>query len=333
MSRTTEITPEKIMQLTNNGRDIFEWELGNIPRKNIISPLRYGDDSPSFQVKQSSSGIWIAKDYGGNQWSGNAISFVQERYALSFPEAMNKIIEDLGFRKKSKEYKSVIKNISSIKKESNYVPFIEFNEIPFTKEGAAYWNSYHLPTDFIKANNVFQVGLWAIDKKIQQKTEGEVTFVYWAEDIKKAKILRIGPNVSKGDKWRSGMHNSYLWSYFKYKGSVVDNLFIAKSYKDELVLRYLGHDVISLQSENSRVLLESGNADKINNIAINKYLTLGADKQGWLTSYEITKATGWDYFNIGRTYYKREGLEDPADFVKEYGIDPLDSLIKMKLNK
>ena len=69
------------------------------------------------------------------------------------------------------------------------------------------------------------------------------------------------------------------------------------------------------------------------NLAINKYIVTGADPQGWKTSYEITKATGWDYFNIGRTYYKTQGLEDPADFVQEYGMEPLDSLIKIKLGK
>lgn len=331
MSRTTEITPEKIMQLTNNGYDIFNWELSGIPRKNIPSPLRCGDTVPSFQVKQSRSGMWLAKDYGGNQWSGNAISFVQERYGLSFPEAMQKIVQDLGLKEKSRVYKPIIKNIQP--KVKNYVPLIEFNEIPFSSKGAAYWNSYHLSTDFLQANNVFEIGLWAIDKKIQKKTEGEVTFCYYAEDIQKPKILRIGPNVPKEDKWRSGMHNSYLWSYYKYENNPVQDLFVAKSYKDELVLRFLGYEVISLQSENVKVLLESGNVEKINKVSSNPIITLGADPQGWKTSYQITKATGWDYFNIGRNYYKLYELEDPADFVQEFGMEPLKTLIDLKLNK
>lgn len=331
MSRTTEITPEKIMQLTNNGYDIFNWELGHIPRKNIPSPLRCGDNIPSFQVKQSKSGMWTFRDYGGDQKSGNAISFIQERYNLTFSEAINKIVQDLGLKEKSRVYKPIIKNIQP--KVKNYVPLIEFNEIPFSSKGAAYWNSYHLPCDFLEKNNVFEVGLWAIDKKIQKKTEDEVTFVYWAEDIKKAKILRIGPNVPKEDKWRSGMHNSYLWSYYKYENNPVQDLFVAKSYKDELVLRFLGYEVISVQSENANVLLTSGNVDRINKIATNPIVVYGADPQGFKTSYQITKAIGWDYFNIGRNYYKLYKLEDPADFVQEFGMEPLKTLIDLKLNK
>lgn len=332
MSRSTEITPEKIMQLTNNGYDIFNWELSGIPKKNIPSPLRSGDTNPSFQVKQSKSGMWIGVDYGGSQWKGNAISFIQERYALSFPEALNKIVQDLGLKEKSRVYKPIVKNIQP--KIKDYVPNIEFNETPFSNKGAVYWNSYHLPADFLQANNVFEVGLWAIDKKIQKKTEDEVVFAYVPKDLdNKVKILRIGPNVPKEDKWRTNIPNNYLWSYWRYVDSPVQDLFVAKSYKDELVLRFLGYNVISVQSENSNVLLTSGNVDKINKIASNPIIVYGADPQGFKTSYQITKATGWDYFNIGRNYYKLYELEDPADFVQEFGMEPLKTLIDLKLGK
>ena len=331
MSRSTTITPEKIMKLTNNGRDIFEWELSYIPRKNISSPLRTGDSVPSFQIKQTSSGNWVFRDYGGVQQTGNAIQFIQERYGLSFIEAMEKITQDLGLREKVKDYKAIVKNISPVKK-SDYVPNIEFNIIPFDSKGAAYWNSYNLPIDFLEANNVFQVGLWAIDKKIQKKTEDEVVFAYVPKDLQnKVKILRIGPNVPKEDKWRTNLQNTYLWSYWKYKDNPVKDLFIAKSYKDELVLKFLGYDVISLQSENAKVLLEN-NVEKIDILAKNKYMVMGSDPQGRQTRIEICRKTNWDYFETDKYLYDRYQMEDPADLVKEFGLECLNNLLKLKLN-
>ena len=228
-------------------------------------------------------------------------------------------------------FDAIVKNISPVKK-SDYVPNIEFNIIPFDSKGAAYWNSYNLPIDFLEANNVFQVGLWAIDKKIQKKTEDEVVFAYVPKDLQnKVKILRIGPNVPKEDKWRTNLQNTYLWSYWKYKDNPVKDLFIAKSYKDELVLKFLGYDVISLQSENAKVLLEN-NVEKIDILAKNKYMVMGSDPQGRQTRIEICRKTNWDYFETDKYLYDRYQMEDPADLVKEFGLECLNNLLKLKLN-
>lgn len=333
MSRITNFTPKKILEMTFGGRTIWEFELGQIQRKNIPSPLRTGDDSPSFRIKQSASGIWNGVDYGGDQWSGNAIDFVQKRYELTFSEAMSKIIQDLGLQSRIKEYKPIIQNIQPILIEKD-IPYIEFDDVPFDKAHAAYWDKYHLPEDFLRKNNIFRVDKWAINKKIQPKTEGELTFGYWAENIQRAKIMRIGPNVDKGDKWRSGMENSYLWNYYRYKNlsEKLPYLFTWKSQKDELVARYLDYYSISTQSENAKVMLHSDNVSKINAITKHNIMGFGTDPQGKATSIEITKATGWDWFNIDNHHYKNEGIEDPADFVEEYGLEALDYLLKIKIN-
>jgi hypothetical protein len=333
MNRSNILSIAQILILTNNGKDIFEKELGKISYKNIESPLRSGDRSPSFSVKQNNKGIWVAKDYGGNQWSGDAIAFLQEKYGLTFYEAIEKIKQDYGLIKKSKNYKQKIKKESKQdNNKCNYSPFIEYNIIPFSKEGLQYWNQYTFDKSFLLKNDIYQIGLWSIDKKVQKKYKDEITFLYLAKDVNKVKILRIGNNVPYADKWRTNLPNTYLWHYYEYAIKKLNDLFIAKSYKDELIFRKLGYSAISLQSENAKVLLEN-NVEKINNISKNKFLALGADPQGWQTSYEITKKTNWNYFNIGRTYYKKYGLEDPADFVSFFNIDLLHTLIELKLKK
>jgi hypothetical protein len=322
--------------MTDGGRNIFEYELGQIQRKNIFSPFRTEKNAPSFRVKQSVNGSWIGIDYGGDNWTGNAIAFVQKRYGLTFSEAMSKIIQDLGLATKIKEYKPIIQNIKSTPIEKD-IPYIEFDDIPFDKAHAAYWDKYYLPETFLRENNLFRVDKWAINKKVQPKTEGELTFGYWAEDIQRAKIMRIGPNVGKGDKWRSGMENSYLWNYYRYKNipEKLSYMFTWKSQKDELVARYLNYHSISTQSENAKIMLIpelSNNVERINAITEHNIMGFGTDPQGKATSIEITKSTGWDWFNIDNHHYKNEDIEDPADFVEGYGLEALDYLLKIKLN-
>lgn len=330
ISKRTSFTAKEILRMTDGGRTIWENESILIQKKNIKSPFRK-DDAPSFRVKQSMNGNWNGIDYGGDNWSGNAIDFVQKRYGLTFSEAIDKIVQDIGLSEKNVVYKPLVQNIQPIQIEKD-IPYIEFNDKPFDKAHAAYWDKYHLPEDFLRKNNLFRVDIWSMNKKIQPKTEGEKCFAYWAEDIQRAKIMRIGPNVAKGDKWRSGMQNSYLWNYFKYTEKV-PYLFTLKSQKDELLLKYLNYNTISVQSENAKVMLEySNNVKKINKITDHNIIVFGSDPQGLTTSIEITKATGWDWFNTDGHYYKNEGIEDPADFVEVYGLEALDYLLKIKIN-
>lgn len=37
--------------------------------------------------------------------------------------------------------------------------------MPYTKEGAKYWNDYEIPTDFLIQNNIYQVKIAAVNGK------------------------------------------------------------------------------------------------------------------------------------------------------------------------
>ena len=319
MSRKDSVTVDDVWRVTRNGYDIFDKELGGVPIGNICSPLRTGDNSPSFSVYQY-NGIWFCKDYGGDQFCGNAIQFIQKKYNISFYNALQKILRGNNLRLFNKESS---KKIIHVNKD---VSLIEFSDMPFDKNHASYWNAYHLPEDFLRKKNVFQVKSWAINKKKQDKLEGELTFAYYAPDIDKTKILRI--NVDSSLKWRSGMTNSYLWNYWNYNRKVED-MFICKSYKDEMVMSYLGYDTISLQNESARILLEN-NVEKINKISSNPIMLLGTDPQGKETSIEVTKKTGWSWFNTKNHLYEKYNIVDPADFVKSFNMKQLDNLVRLK---
>ena len=69
---------EKILDKTNRGYDIFTHYLGkDVQRKLFANPFR-GDKSPSCRLyyNKRNGGIWIMKDYGASEWSGDCFSVV-----------------------------------------------------------------------------------------------------------------------------------------------------------------------------------------------------------------------------------------------------------------
>ena len=134
--------------------------------------------------------------------------------------------------------------------------------------------------------------------------------------------------MSKEEKWRSlGIGNDYIWNLWRY--TKCDNLFVCKSVKDDSVFAKLGYCSVSLQSESAKTFLDN-NVTKITNICDNPIIVMGTDPQGFNTSLDITKATGWRWFNVKDKYYKKLDANDPAELVRVYNLKKLKSELKEK---
>lgn len=314
--RSDVIDKKSILFRTNNGLDVYKKEL-NLIKKNgnytCLCPF-HNEKTPSFYIYPNGN----FKCFGCSE-SGDIFSFIMKRYGLKFNEAAKKI---------DGEFKSAIVAPKIIKPvvEQQKKLLVEFQECKFTKQAHKYWNEYGFSEDFLNKNNVFQVKAVAINKKIWKIPDNAVRFVYFAPDIKEAKFLTIGKDVTKDDKWRSiNIPNSYLWFYHEYTSC--DNLFISKSVKDALVFKMLGLCSIAVQSENAKVLLK--NAEKINKISKNPVVVFGTDDQGKNESIITTKETGWAWFNT-KNYLLKYGINDVAEYIKEFGLEVLRTELKQK---
>ena len=92
---------EKILDKTNRGYDIFTHYLGkDVQRKLFVNPFR-GDKSPSCRLyyNKRNGGIWIMKDYGASEWSGDCFSVVAKSMNINpmtdFRELLRTIDKDL----------------------------------------------------------------------------------------------------------------------------------------------------------------------------------------------------------------------------------------------
>jgi len=331
MGRNSIITIEDINNITDNGRLVFEKEIGKFSTtQNISSPLRVGDSNPSFRIYQNNSFIWSFKDYGGQQKCGSYITFIQELYGLNFQQCLDKIWKDFNGNN-TKFTKKIIEKPKEIKKE----PLLfEFNDCRFTDNHKRYMDDYQLDEEYLNSRDVWAVDKWAINKKIVHKTSGEYNFAYVHKDkdgkeTGKLKILSLGKNVDVKHKWKTTVPNHWLW-YTHLINDECKDLWIVKSVKDANVLhKHFNLCSISVQNESSQILLEN-NYDYLESINKRKIVNFGTDFQGWHESYVITYLTDWSYFNVPNSTYDHFKLEDVSDYVKYFGVNSLRTLLKQK---
>lgn len=332
MSRSEIITAKDVLNITNGGEDIFKREIGEISyTRNVKSPFRK-DDNPSFKLKRNSKNEVVGQDYGGNQWFGGAISLIQDLYGLSFTQAINRIWKDFNGNSTSLVKKQIQNDYSPKKKQSL---IYEFNDCRFTDNHKHYMDKIFLDENYCNSRDIWAVDKWAINKKIQKKTEGEYNFAYVPKDEKgneikgKLKILSLGPNVLKQNKWRTCWENKSLWHLHTIPKDC-ENLFVVKSVKDGAVLnKHYNLHCIELQSENANVFLQN-NVEKVKSLAKNIIIALGTDPQAKQTSITITKETGFKWFNVPNNVYDNYGISDFAEYIEQFGIKSLANLLKIK---
>jgi hypothetical protein len=246
MSRINEINKINISDIKNSSEEIFNRYV-NLKRINgqlkALCPFHL-EKSPSFNVY--SDGGW--KCYGCGVGGGDVISFVQQLKQLTFVETLNEIEGNCNI------VKSTPSNIIVRSKEEKENEFlIEVNTCKFEKKHKEYWNQYILPESYLNSKHVYAIRKLAYNKKLQD-ISNEAVFGYWAEEIKKWKILRIGTHVTKENKWKNTIPNTYI-HYFPENH--VEELWIAKSNKDALVLNYhFGFSTCATQNESAIILLD-----------------------------------------------------------------------------
>jgi hypothetical protein len=331
MSRTKIITLEDVHKLTDNGKMVFEREVGSFTtHKNVSSPLRTGDSNPSFRIYQNNSSIWSFKDYGGGQESGSYINLIMTLYNLSFQQAIDKVWCD--FNGNSKDL-SRVKFEKKEKKIKSQPLLFEFNDCKFTDRHHKYWNKGGLTEDFLnKEGDIYGIRLWAINKKIQKFTRDEIAFAYVYKDENgnetgELKILRIGPEVEKQDKWKNNLKSNSLWYLYKYINQDISQLFISKSNKDALCTMKLGIPSIATQSENDKIL--KTNIPRLLEITPNLVLNFGSDEQGVNSSKSVSQEFNLNWFNTPKTVLDFD-INDNFAYISQFGENSFINLLKKK---
>ena len=281
----------------------------------------HNENNPSFSVKNNTFQCYACQTKGSG-----VIDFVMKKENISFIDALNILKND-----KNLESKKII-----IKKPKIIKPLeIDFVDGPFTNKHIEYFAKLEMDQKFLEKKNVFAVKSWAMgygsNKKIIPFTQDEYVFAYYASDINKCKILRLGPEITPKDKWRTNVPNSYLWYYNDYIDLYPKDIgFVVKSVKDALIVQKTGRNAIATNNE-SDVILLNNNVENIEKIFKRPIMCYGTDPDGKKKSISITNQTKWGWFNTPNYLYDLYNIEDFADYLNNgFNYKQLESMFKRK---
>lgn len=323
MSRLSVISQEELWEKTDNGLSVFEQEIEDFSLiKNVKNPFKE-ERNPSARIKKSSkSGLYLLNIYNDEGGFYNAITFIQHKYNLNYQEAIDYILGKITANPVKKTKKEV--------KNSTF--YYDFEPMPFSKEHTDYY-CCGLDEKFLtKEMDIYAVKRYAINKNIKYPKKDEFMFCYEHRNIEgkitnRVKLLTLGKNVEKKDKWRT---NCLPYEFF-YTHKIKDNklVFLSKSNKDAAITQKLGITTIAAMSENKWNIAEG--LVKLKDVYPNvKFvLNLGSDNQAKETSIWLSKEFKLNWFNTPNRFLQND-INDNFSYVKAFGMESFKKLLIKK---
>lgn len=318
------ITFDKILNLVDD-YFIYCYYLGKEIQINkpISSPLRK-DNHPSWSLYRNRRGILIWKDFATGD-SGNVVNLLMQMESLRYHEALKKIWNDVIIHKSVSLRKATDKMKTNTEESKNV---IEIKKKNYTDKDLEFWGKYHITKDTLKLYKVFPISTFWLNE-VQMNffyTDKEPMYAYSIYD--KFKIYR--PYSRRTDKWRNNC------SSFDVQGmeQLAENgklLIITKSLKDVMVLSELGYNAIAPQSENSSIpkIIMDHLKLRFKRIVI----LFDYDEGGIQGAKKLSEKYSIPHTFIPKHYLDLYQIKDVSDFIKEFGKERTDEMIRELLNE
>lgn len=238
-----QLTKEELL-LKYSDYDIFKYYVGDFELGQVYnSPLRRGDDIPSFNIFYSSQhNCLLFKDFAGKR--GDVIIFVQELFSLlTYQDAINRIDQDMDklLYLLPSPLKAVYSSYSKIECQ------IQIVARSWYKRDIDYWDKFGITLPTLQRFYVVPIFGYYHNQFYIETTDLAYAYLEYKDQKLTYKIYR--PLASKNKKWRNnnpyGVHAGY--TQLPKKGRL---LIITKSLKDVMSLyECLFIPSIAVQSE------------------------------------------------------------------------------------
>lgn len=306
--------------------DIYRYMIGDFKIGEAVCNRYRKDRDPSFVVYVGQSGHLFHLDYGDDRFRGGIFDLVMQVYpGLTLDGALRKVASDFGITDaQSEEYKKItsqyVKPTIDMKKHA----LIQVSVKKWEKVELEYWNSYGITQEQLRAEDVYSVKTWCLNRKIQYIGPGELCFAYRFDSG--FKIYYPTRTKESGGKWFSNICTSTIENLQALENA--DKVLIVKSRKDRLSLQNIlpNYAIISVQNESTACFNEGFTGTLQGKDVIISY---DADGPGVKSCKTICDKYGYRYVNTPRHLLK-EGIKDWADWRKARGND--DEIIEF-LNK
>lgn len=295
------------------------------------SPLRENgiDNTPNLCFFIGDNDEILFKDFASNK-GGDCFKFVSYIFGLNFYQVLEKIDKDfgLGLQDENPVFKiQVTKRPDSIHKQAKLIQIIPKD---FTFEELSWWKQYHIIREELDRKLIYSIDKLYMNKKLVPNYDKELRFAYQFDNY-----LKIYSPNNKRYKWISSCPNDYISGFddIKYKvfsGKQSDKLIITKSVKDEIIMSKFFPDVCSTQNEsNSSINQENMEWILKGYERKNIFIAYDNDEAGVEASTYYTKNYGFSYVNVPKIF-RREGIKDWSDLVKEKDLDTMENYLKIR---
>lgn len=306
-------------------QEIYRYYLGHDFKigKVFNSPFRK-DTSPSFSISVEKSGRLGHTDFGDPTKRGGCIDFVMQLFmGLSYHDALNKVANDFSLSKSSRS--KDVRVVDLLEDESETL--IQVITKDFTSEDLAYWSLYGITEQELKANDVYSVKKYFVDRMKMPISRDELIFGYFVRSLLKWKIYR--PLADKRYKWRNNIPNTHIFGLDKIDDNC-KNVVITKAKKDEMVLSKFLPYVLSVQNE-SDMCISKSNIDMLTKKCGTIFLNFDSDEVG-VQACKYYNQFGFKWVNCPKGYKKPDGsaIKDFADLARYHGLDIVINHFKQK---
>lgn len=320
--KKTNFTIEEILDKVSD-YEIYRFYIGHdfVIGATFCSPFRK-ENSPSFSVIVSKSGKLHHLDYGDPTKKGDCIDFVCQLHpGTNYHRALKMIARDFGLRDSPEGGREKVVIEAKEKKET----LIQVVIRKFDTADLKYWGDYHITESELKANDVYAVKKFYVNRERVMFSPTELVFGYLMKD--KWKIYR--PFSDKHHKWLSNVPHSYISGIDRIINNCEKGV-ITKAKKDEMVLAKFLSNVASVQSE-SEISISKENIDLITSGCKETYLNFDSDDVG-VQSCKYYNQFGFKWINCPKGFYTPEGkmVKDFADLAKYHGLETVINHFKQK---
>lgn len=299
----------------------------------ISSPLRQ-DIHPSFWV-YSPDGIRVKWcDFGTGQYGG-MLDFIEEKFHLSFQEALQKIMSDMPqFRaNRISSTASTGKTVRIRSEKSEYK--IRTMRRDWTQEDFEYWDSYGVPKNWLLHSDIYPVAfIFIISEtgfiKTVKADKYAYTFIERKDGFCTEKVYQ--PFNKEGFKWRSG-HDKSVWDLWTKLPKTGKKVIITSSRKDALCLwAQTGIPSVSLQGEGYEPKPQV--VQELKNRFEKVYILFDNDQKGEQNYGRLDGKKLADMYNLIQIEIPSQyDCKDPSDLYHKYGGQTVKAVITNLLNK
>jgi len=275
------------------------------------------ESSPSLCVDMNRG---IFKCFGCGK-GGDGLTFVQQRYNLTFFEALRLVSSDFGIYgsnpiKPPLEVLGITPKPKIIKET-----IIRIKDRPWNQKDESYWLQFGISKELAKEYFIYPITHYWVNDYMFTIKAGELAYGMYEQ----GKFQIYQPFAQKDKKWFSNT-GSMIYGYNQLP-EFGDLLIITSSKKDIMTLRSIGYNAVSPNNEGSS--LPEKEYEDLNNRFKRIVIFFNNDHQGLKAAHVMSNELGLNFIFIPMELDET----DPSDYYKSFGEIKLRELTKNLLDE